>query len=100
MTTSLTDTEVAEPVQRDQGRPAFSFVVPCYNEAPNLAATVAEIETSARDSGLASFEIVMVDDGSSMGRPTPFARSRIPSPMCGQSSTRATSASAAPTRRA
>ena len=67
MTTSLTDTEVAEPVQRDQGRPAFSFVVPCYNEAPNLAATVAEIETSARDSGLASFEIVMVDDGSSDG---------------------------------
>jgi glycosyltransferase involved in cell wall biosynthesis len=67
MTTSLSDSELATPARRDRDRPAFSFVVPCYNEAPNLPATVAEIEASARDSGLASFEIVMVDDGSSDG---------------------------------
>jgi len=67
MMTSSPDIEVAKIGKRRDGRPDFSFVVPCYNEAPNLAGTVLEIEASARDAGLASFEIVMIDDGSSDG---------------------------------
>lgn len=67
MTLSSPGTETAKTVGRSEDRPAFSFVVPCYNEAPNLGGTVVEIETCAREAGLASFEIVMVDDGSSDG---------------------------------
>ncbi len=67
MTLSSPDTETAKTVERSADRPAFSFVVPCYNEASNLGGTVVEIETSAREAGLAKFEIVLVDDGSSDG---------------------------------
>ncbi len=67
MTLSSPDTENAKTVEPGAGRPAFSFVVPCYNEAANLGGTVVEIEASAREAGLASFEIVLVDDGSSDG---------------------------------
>ncbi len=67
MTLSSPDTEPATTVEPGAGRPAFSFVVPSYNEAANLGGTVAEIEASAREAGLASFEIVLVDDGSSDG---------------------------------
>ncbi len=67
MTLSSPDTETAKTVEPGAGRPAFSFVVPCYNEAANLGGTVVEIEASAREVGLASFEIVLVDDGSSDG---------------------------------
>ena len=51
----------------DEGAPAFSFVVPCYNEEKNLAATVAEIAKAAEQAGLESFEIVAVDDASTDG---------------------------------
>jgi glycosyltransferase involved in cell wall biosynthesis len=61
------DSQTVEAVQPGEGRPQFSFVVPCYNEAPNLAGTVAEIEQSACPAGLTSFELVMVDDGSRDG---------------------------------
>ena len=47
--------------------PAFSFVVPCYNEEPHLAGTVAEVAAAAAEAGLESYEIVMVDDGSTDG---------------------------------
>lgn len=60
-------TETAEQIAGRAGRPSLSFVVPCYNEARNLAGTLAEIEKSAGDAGLASYEVVMVDDGSSDG---------------------------------
>jgi glycosyltransferase involved in cell wall biosynthesis len=43
-------------------RPHLSFVVPGYNEAENIAETIAEIEAAARDAGIARFEIVVVDD--------------------------------------
>ncbi len=46
-------------------RPAITFVVPCYNEARNVAATVAEIELAAKGADVASFEIVVVNDCSS-----------------------------------
>ena len=67
MTLSPPETETTETFPIPQGRPAFSFVVPCYNEAPNLAGTVMEIEASARDAGLPNLEIVLVDDGSRDG---------------------------------
>jgi glycosyltransferase involved in cell wall biosynthesis len=41
--------------------------VPCYNEEPNLAGTVDEIMAAADGAGLESYEIVMVDDGSTDG---------------------------------
>jgi dolichol-phosphate mannosyltransferase len=61
------DTQSTEMAGTREARPHLSFVVPCYNEAPNLDGTVVEIEKSAREAGLASYEIVMVDDGSSDG---------------------------------
>ena len=67
MTLLSPEIETAKTAQPAAARPAFSFVVPCYNEAPNLGGTVAEIETSAREAGLRSYEIVLVDDGSSDG---------------------------------
>jgi dolichol-phosphate mannosyltransferase len=69
--TSLTapapDADTAELIAAREVRPHLSFVVPCYNEARNLVGTLAEIEKSAGEAGLASFEVVMVDDGSSDG---------------------------------
>jgi len=44
------------------GRPQVTFVVPCYNEAKNVCATLQEIELAFRESGLSSYEIVVVDD--------------------------------------
>ena len=67
MTLPLPDTEPSHAVEPAEARPAFSFVVPCYNEAANLGGTVAEIEASARQAGLTSYEIVLVDDGSRDG---------------------------------
>jgi glycosyltransferase involved in cell wall biosynthesis len=46
---------------------AVSFVVPCYNERENVAATVAEIERGVKESGIADFEIIVVDDCSNDG---------------------------------
>lgn len=46
-------------------RPVFSFIVPCYNESPNVRGAVAEIERAALDAGLDHYEIVLVNDGSS-----------------------------------
>lgn len=43
-------------------RPHMSFVIPCYNEAENIAATIAEVEAAAQDAGIARFEIAVVDD--------------------------------------
>jgi glycosyltransferase involved in cell wall biosynthesis len=48
-------------------RPQVSFVVPCYNEAENIAGAVAEIEAAAAQAGLASFEVIVVDDCSTDG---------------------------------
>ena len=43
-------------------RPHISFVVPCYNEAENIAETVAEVESAMRDAAIARFEIIVIDD--------------------------------------
>ncbi len=43
--------------------PSISFVVPCYNEADNVADTVAEIR-SAADARPREYEIILVDDHS------------------------------------
>lgn len=66
--TNLEPMTEAEPgLSRPDTRPDFSFVVPCYNEEANVAATVAEIVTAAGGAGLASYEIILVDDGSRDG---------------------------------
>jgi glycosyltransferase involved in cell wall biosynthesis len=43
-------------------RPLISFVVPCYNEALNIAGTVAEVKAAAAEAAIATFEIIVVDD--------------------------------------
>jgi dolichol-phosphate mannosyltransferase len=46
----------------DQMRPSLSFVVPCFNEAANIADTVSEIKTATEIATISSYEIVIVDD--------------------------------------
>lgn len=47
--------------------PTISFVIPCYNERANVAATIAEIERANEQAGVSHYEIVVVDDCSSDG---------------------------------
>lgn len=42
--------------------PPITFVVPCYNEALNIAGTIREIERASASAGLARSEILVVDD--------------------------------------
>jgi dolichol-phosphate mannosyltransferase len=80
LTAPAPDAETAEKIAAREVRPHLSFVVPCYNEAPNLAGTLAEIEKSARGAGLASYEVVMVDDGSSDGTDEAIRRIAVTKP--------------------
>ena len=43
---------------------SVSFVVPCYNESPNIKKTIKEIQYSIKQLQLNSYEIIIVDDGS------------------------------------
>lgn len=43
-------------------RPKVTFVVPCYNEAANISAVIVEIGAAAAASGVATYEINIVDD--------------------------------------
>ena len=43
-------------------RPKVSFVVPCYNEASNISDVILELDAAAAASGIASYEINVVDD--------------------------------------
>lgn len=45
------------------GTPAFSLVIPLFNEAENLPPLISEIHTALRPLGQA-FEVILVDDGS------------------------------------
>ncbi|WP_157672244.1 glycosyltransferase, partial [Chelatococcus sp. GW1] len=56
----------------DAPAPRVSIVVPVKNEAGNIAPLVAEIERAC--AGLAPFEVVYVDDGSSDGTGAELAR--------------------------
>lgn len=51
----------SQPVLQDV--PDLSFVIPAYNEAGNIAKTVARVDAQARKL-VARFEIILVDDGS------------------------------------
>ena len=51
-------------LSRRKLRPTLSFVVPCYNEEENIATTILEVSKEANRLKL-SFEIILVDDGSS-----------------------------------
>jgi glycosyltransferase involved in cell wall biosynthesis len=44
--------------------PSLSAVLPAYNEAGAIAATVTELAATLRASGIAAWEIIVVDDGS------------------------------------
>jgi dolichol-phosphate mannosyltransferase len=49
-----------------QRAPELTIVVPAFNEAPNIAPVVSEImQTLDRDATISSYEIVLVNDGSS-----------------------------------
>ena len=50
----------------DNDAAALSFVVPSYNEEANLEGTVAAIAAASADAGV-TYEIVVLDDGSSDG---------------------------------
>jgi glycosyltransferase involved in cell wall biosynthesis len=43
-------------------RPFVTFVVPCFNESRNIAATIEQIEGAARDARVPSLQILVVDD--------------------------------------
>ncbi|CUA85422.1 Glycosyltransferase involved in cell wall bisynthesis [Chelatococcus sambhunathii] len=58
--------------QIDAPAPRVSIVVPVKNEAGNIAPLVAEIERAC--AGLAPFEVIYVDDGSSDGTGMELAR--------------------------
>jgi glycosyltransferase involved in cell wall biosynthesis len=51
-----------------QLRPRFSFIVPAYNEARYIAATLDSIHAAARELG-EPYEIVVANDGSTDGTP-------------------------------
>lgn len=48
----------------------ITFIVPAFNEAGNIAPTVATIRAAAAKSGLGSLEIIIVDDGSTDATPS------------------------------
>ncbi|MBF0169767.1 MAG: glycosyltransferase family 2 protein [Nitrospinae bacterium] len=45
--------------------PSFTFIVPALNEEKNVVAAVETITVAAQTAGLADYEIIIVDDGSS-----------------------------------
>jgi dolichol-phosphate mannosyltransferase len=78
----------------DENRPSprVSIVVPVRNEAENILPLVEEIERAC--AGLAPFEVIYVDDGSSDATPAELDRARVGRPWlrairhaasCGQS---------------
>jgi glycosyltransferase involved in cell wall biosynthesis len=42
--------------------PFMSFVIPCYNEGKNIAATINELTTAVCEANIPSYEIVIVND--------------------------------------
>lgn len=54
--------------------PFISFVVPCYNEAPNLEGAVKEIDRTASECGIDNYEVILVDDAGSDGSGEIMAR--------------------------
>lgn len=81
-----------ERVEDLGGAPRVSVVVPVRNEAPNIVPLLAEIEEAC--TGLAPFEVVYVDDGSTDDTPSVLAQARASRPWlrvlrhkasCGQS---------------
>jgi dolichyl-phosphate beta-glucosyltransferase len=53
-------------VARDGGAPRLSVVIPCYNEEQRLPRTIEQIERYL-DGKHASYELILVDDGSTDG---------------------------------
>jgi dolichol-phosphate mannosyltransferase len=72
------DSAPAEGLIARAAPPELSVVVPVHNEAENVAPLIAEIVTSL--SGLAPFEIVYVDDGSSDDTPTSLTAALLGTP--------------------
>ncbi|MBI3676364.1 MAG: glycosyltransferase [Proteobacteria bacterium] len=62
----------------DPGQPQLSVVVPVYNEAGNILPLLDEVEAAL--SGLVSFEIIFVDDGSSDATAAELKQAQAKSP--------------------
>jgi glycosyltransferase involved in cell wall biosynthesis len=59
----MTVTESNGRRDRDEGRPAVSFVLPAYNEEENIVSAIAET-VKAADRACSVYEVIVVDDGS------------------------------------
>src|SRR5215212_8628003 len=60
-------------------RPYLSLVIPCYNEEENVPTLLRRVEESLRRTGR-SFEVVIVDDGSTDSTPRLLAEAMKVSP--------------------
>jgi glycosyltransferase involved in cell wall biosynthesis len=56
--------EVPEPVAAERGQPTISAVLPAYNEEAVIAETVRRTGDALAALGIADFEVLVVDDGS------------------------------------
>jgi len=57
--------EVPEPLAAERGQPTISAVLPAYNEEAVIAETVRRTGDALAALGIADFEVLVVDDGSS-----------------------------------
>lgn len=48
-------------------KPAFSIIIPTYNEARNILFLIQELQTALSGAGLSSYEILVMDDNSPDG---------------------------------
>lgn len=62
-----------------QESPYLSLVIPCYNEEENVPTLLARVEASLRQTQK-SFEVVIVDDGSSDSTPALLAKAMATQP--------------------
>jgi glycosyltransferase involved in cell wall biosynthesis len=62
----MVPTEQALEVSAGDGS-SVTFVIPCYNERPNIGGTILAVETALKSSDIAAYEVVIVDDCSTDG---------------------------------
>ncbi len=62
---------------KESPAPALSVVIPVYNEEPNVPTLCARLDEALRACGR-SYEVILVDDGSSDGTwPAPHVSTRF-----------------------
>ncbi len=60
--------------RREEAKPLFSVVVPCFEEEGSIRKTIAELRGCLR--GLEPYELIVVDDGSADGTPSILASAK------------------------